>query len=58
LTVLTWLGSCRQSPGDKEAAYMVGWVAKIAYCIRAMAILMRGVHGFGYRADLNLQKSF
>lgn len=49
-----------ESPGDKEAAYMVGWVAKNRLLHPGYGDTYAVVsHGFfGYRADLNPSKEF
>ena len=49
-----------ESPGDKEAAYMVGWVAKNRLLHPSYGDTYAVVsHGFfGYRADLNPSKEF
>ena len=49
-----------ESPGDKEAAYMVGWVAKNRLLHPGYGDTYAVVsHGFfGYRADLNPNKEF
>jgi hypothetical protein len=49
-----------ESPGDKEAAYMVGWVAKNRLLHTGYgdtyALVSRGF--FGYRADINPRQEF
>jgi hypothetical protein len=49
-----------ESPGDKEAAYMVGWVAKNRLLHPGYgdtyAVVSNGF--FGYRADMNPSKEF
>jgi hypothetical protein len=49
-----------ESPGDKEAAYMVGWVAKNRLLHPGYGDTYAVVsHGFfGYRADMNPSKEF